>query len=319
LAAVARYVIRRVLLMIPTLFFIALIVFVLAHAAPGSPFEKNENRSLPQATIDRLNSIYGIDKPIHEQFVLYLNGLIHFDLGSSLVKDRTVADIIGSQFPVSAQLGIQASLLALAVSIPLGVLSALKQNTAVDYASLFFATIGRTIPSFVLAIFAIYLFGVTFKWLPFVGWGSGCGPLPSCDVKRMLLPTILLSLGETAFLTRITRASMLEAIRQDYVRTARSKGLREQVVIVGHVVKNAMIPVATVIGPATAGLVTGSFIIETIFNVPGLGREFVRSVTSRDYPLIMGVFMLYAALIVVANLTIDLVYGMLDPRIKLAK
>jgi ABC-type dipeptide/oligopeptide/nickel transport system permease component len=305
--------------MIPTLFFIALIVFTLAHLAPGSPFDKNENRPLPQATIDRLNSIYGIDKPLPEQFVMYLGNLARLDLGSSLVKDRTVADIISSQFPVSAQLGVQATLLALAVALPLGVVSALKQNTGVDYASLFFATVGRTVPSFVIAIFAIYLFGVTLKWLPFVGWGNGCGPLPSCDVKRMLLPTIILALGETALLTRITRASMLEAIRQDYVRTARSKGLREQVVIVTHTMKNAMIPVATVIGPATAGLITGSFLIETLFNVPGLGREFVLSINRRDYPLIMGVYMLYASLIVVANLTVDLVYGWLDPRIKLGR
>ena len=305
--------------MVPTLFFIALIIFMLAHVAPGSPFDKNENRPLPEATIARLNSLYGIDKPLPEQFLLYLGNLARFDLGSSLVKDRTVADIIGSEFPVSAQLGIQATLLALSISIPLGVISALKQNTIVDYGSLLFATVGRTIPSFVIGIFAIYIFGVTFKLVPFVGWGNGCGPLPSCDLKRMALPTIILALGEMAFLTRITRASMLEAIRQDYVRTARSKGLREQVVIVSHVVKNAMIPVATVIGPATAGLITGSFIIENLFNVPGLGRDFVLSVNRRDYPLIMGVYMLYASLIVIANLTIDLVYGWLDPRIKLGR
>ncbi len=305
--------------MIPTLFFVALITFVLAHAAPGSPFDKNENRPLPEATIKRLNSLYGIDKPIHEQFVIYLNDLVHLDLGSSLVKDRTVADIISSELPVSAQLGVQALLIALAVSIPLGIVSALKQNTGIDYASLLFATVGTTIPSFVIAIFTIYIFGVNLKWVPFVGWGDGCGPLASCDVRRMALPTIILSLGAMAFLTRITRASMLEAIRQDYVRTARSKGLREQVVIVGHVLKNAMIPVATIVGPATAGLITGSFIIETLFNVPGLGRDFVLSINRRDYPLIMGVYMLYATLIVIANLTVDIVYGWLDPRIKLAK
>ncbi len=315
----ARYVIRRVLLMIPTLFFTALIIFVLAHAAPGSPFDKNENRPLPQATIDRLNSIYGIDKPIYEQFVIYLGNAAHLEFGSSLVKDRRISDIISQEFPISAQLGIQATVLALAISLPLGVISALRQNTIVDYASLLFATVGRTIPSFVVAIFAIYIFGVTFRLLPFVGWGDGCGPLPSCDARRMLLPTIILALGEMAFLTRITRASMLEAVRQDYVRTARSKGLSEQVVIVAHTMKNAMIPVATVIGPATAGLITGSFIIETIFNVPGLGRDFVRSINGRDYPLIMAVYMLYASLIVFANLTIDLVYGLIDPRIKLAK
>jgi len=307
---VLRYVIRRLLLLIPTLFFVALITFSLAHAAPGSPFDKNENRPLPQATIERLNRLYGIDKPIHEQFVMYLGNLLRFDLGSSLVKDRTVAEIIGSEFPVSAQLGLQALLLALAVSLPLGVVSALKQNTAVDYASLLFATVGTTVPAFVIAIIAIYVFGVNLKLVPFVGWGTP---------KHMILPTVILSLGAMAFLTRITRASMLEAIRQDYVRTARSKGLSEQVVIVGHTLKNAMIPVATILGPATAGLITGSFIIEWLFNVPGMGREFILSINRRDYPLIMGVYMLYAFLIAVANLTVDLVYGLIDPRIKVAK
>ena len=305
-----RYVVRRLLLLIPTLFFVAMIVFVLAHAAPGSPFDKNPDRPLPQSTIDRLNRLYGVDRPIQEQFALYLGNALRFDFGSSLVKDRTVSEIIAQEFPVSAQLGIQALLLALAVSLPLGVISALRQNTGVDYASLLFATVGTTIPSFVIAIVAIYIFAVDLKLLPIVGWGTP---------KHMILPTIILSLGAMAFLTRITRASMLEAIRQDYVRTARSKGLSEQVVIVSHTLKNALIPVATIVGPATAGLITGSFFIEYIFNVPGMGRDFVRSINARDYPLIMGVYLLYAFLIAVANLTVDIVYGFLDPRIKMAK
>jgi len=305
-----KYTIQRLLLLIPTLFFVALIVFVLARAAPGSPFDRNENRPLPQSTIDRLNAAYGIDRPIHEQFVLFLGNAVRFDFGSSLVRDRPVGDIVGQGFPVSAQLGIQALLLSLAIALPLGVISALRQNSAIDYGSLFFATIGTTIPSFVLAIFAIYILAVNFHLLPIVGWGTP---------KHMIMPTVILALGGAAFLTRITRASMLEAIRQDYVRTARSKGLREQVVIVGHVMKNAMIPVATLVGPATAGLITGSFIIETIFSVPGIGREFIKSIVQRDYPVIMGVYLLYAFLIAVANLTVDLVYGMLDPRIKVAR
>ncbi|MEK7860898.1 MAG: ABC transporter permease, partial [Chloroflexota bacterium] len=301
---------RRLLLLIPTLFFVALITFSLAHAAPGSPFDKNENRPLPQSTIDRLNRAYGIDKPIHEQFVLFLGNAIRFDFGSSLVRDRTVAEIVGQQFPVSAQLGLQALFLALAVALPLGVISALRQNSPVDYGSMLFATIGTTIPPFVIAIFAMYIFAVNLGLVPIVGWGTP---------KHMILPTVILSLGAMAYLTRITRASMLEAIRQDYVRTARGKGLSEQVVIVGHTMKNAMIPVATIIGPATAGLITGSFIIEWLFNVPGIGREFVLSINRRDYPVIMGVYLLYAFLIVVANLTVDLVYGVLDPRIKVGK
>jgi oligopeptide transport system permease protein len=307
---VLKYTIRRLLLMIPTLFFVALITFALAKAAPGSPFDKNPDKPARQATIDRWNVYYGLDKPVHEQFILYITNVLKFDFGISVVRQRPVSDIIGSGFPVTAQLGIQALLLALAVALPLGVISALRQNTMVDYGSLFFATVGTTIPSFVMAIFFIYIFALGLHLFPITGWGTP---------QHMVMPTVILALGAAAFLARITRASMLEAIRQDYVRTARSKGLREQVVIVGHVLKNAMIPVATVVGPAAAGLITGSFIIETFFSVPGIGREYVRSILALDYPVIMATTLLYAFFIIVANLSVDLVYGMLDPRIKVAK
>lgn len=305
-----QYTIRRLLLMIPTLFFVALLTFSLAKMAPGSPFDRNPDRPPSAATLERLNRYYGLDRPIHEQFVLWLTNVAKFDLGQSIVSQRPVADIIGRGFPITAQLGLQALILALAVSLPLGVVSALRQNTAVDYVSLFFATIGTTIPSFVIALFFIYAFGVWLRWLPFVGWGTP---------QHMIMPTIILALGAAAFLTRITRASMLEAIRQDYVRTARSKGLAEQVVIVGHVLKNAMIPVATVVGPAAAGLITGSFIIESLFSIPGIGREYIRAIVANDYPLIMATTLLYAFFIVVANLSVDLVYGVLDPRIKVGR
>ena len=296
--------------MIPTLFFVALITFGLAKAAPGSPFDRNPDKPPKQETIDRLNKYYGLDRPVHEQFALWLTNVAKLDFGISIVRQRPVSDILAQGFPITAQLGIQALLLALAISLPLGVISALKQNTMVDYGSLFFATIGTTIPSFVLALFFIYTFAVWLRLLPIIGWGTP---------QHMLMPTVILSLGSAAFLTRITRASMLEAIRQDYVRTARSKGLREQVVIVGHVLKNALIPVATVVGPAAAGLITGSFIIETLFSVPGIGREYIRSILALDYPIIMATTLLYAFFIVVANLSVDLVYGMLDPRIKVGK
>lgn len=307
-----KYTIRRLLLLIPTMFFVAVIVFFLAHAAPGSPFDAKAvgDKNLPVATRLRLEHLYGIDKPVGEQFILYLGNIARFDFGTSFQRDRPVSDIIGQGFPVSAQLGIQALLVALALSLPLGVVSALKQNSLVDYGSLFVATIGTTIPSFVIGIFAIYIFGVSFHLLPFVGWST-----PS----HWILPTIILALGPMAFLTRITRASMLEAIRQDYVRTARAKGLREQVVIVAHVMKNAMIPVATIVGPATAGLITGSIIIEGLFSIPGMGRLFLQSILARDYPLIMGTYLLYAFLIALANLSVDLVYGILDPRIKVGR
>ena len=306
-----KYTIRRLLLLIPTMFFVAVIVFFLAHAAPGSPFDAKSSgdRSLPLATIERLERLYGVNKPVHEQFILYLSNVARFDFGNSFRGGRPVAEIIGDGFPVSAQLGIQALFLAIALSLPLGVVSALKQNSMVDYTSLFFATIGTTIPSFVIAIFAIYFFGVTFHLLPFVGWATP---------QHWVMPTVILAMGPMAFLTRLTRASMLEAIRQDYVRTARAKGLREQVVVVTHVMKNAMIPVATYVGPATAGLITGSIIIEGIFSIPGIGRLFLQSILGRDYPLIMGTYLLYAFLICLANLSVDLVYGLLDPRIKVS-
>ena len=305
-----NYTVRRLLLIIPTMFFVALITFGLSRAAPGSPFDRNENRPLSQQSIDRLNRLYNIDKPIPEQFALYLWNAVRLDFGSSLVRDRAVVEIIGQGLPNTAQLGIQALLLSLAISLPLGVVSALKQNSAVDYASLFFATVGYTIPSFVIGIVLIFIFAVNLRLLPIVGWG---------DLRHMILPTVILALGPAAVLTRITRASMLEAIRQDYVRTARSKGLREQVVVVGHVMKNAMIPVATIVGPVTAGLITGSFIVERLFSVPGIGRLYLISIEQRDYPVIMATTLLYAFLIMVANITVDIVYGVLDPRIKLAK
>jgi ABC-type dipeptide/oligopeptide/nickel transport system permease component len=306
---VLRYVIRRLLLIIPTMFFVAVITFTLAHAAPGSPFDRNADRPMSQETIDRISRYYGVDRPVPEQFVLYIGNLLRGDLGTSFTRQRPVADIIGQGIGTTAQLGIQALLLALAFSIPLGIVSALKQNTPLDYFSLLVATIGTTIPGFVTAIFLIYLFGVTFHLLPFVGWGSW---------QHMVMPTFVLALGPGAFLTRITRASMLEAIRQDYVRTARSKGLREQAVIVGHALKNALIPVATIVGPATAGLITGSFIIESLFSVPGIGRFYVLAINQRDYPMIMSTTLLYAFIIMVANLTVDIVYGALDPRIKVS-
>ena len=305
-----KYTIRRLLLVIPTLFFVALITFALAKAAPGSPFDRNPDKPPKQEVIDRWNRFYGLDKPVHEQFIMYVINVAKLDFGLSVVRQRPVVDIIGQGFPVTAQLGIQALLLALAVALPLGVISALKQNTAIDYISLFFATVGTTIPSFVMAIFFIYFFALNLKLLPITGWGTP---------QHMVMPTVILAMGASAFLARITRASMLEAIRQDYVRTARSKGLREQVVVVSHVLKNALIPVATVVGPAAAGLITGSFIIETFFSVPGMGREYVRSILALDYPVIMGTTLLYAFFIIIANLSVDLVYGMLDPRIKVAK
>ncbi len=308
-----KYTVRRLLLIIPTLFAVLVITFALAHAAPGSPWDGDEARARPQQIIDNLNKKYGTDQPLPTQFVTYLWSAVRGDFGVSFTfKDRQVSEIIAEAWPKSAQLGIQAILLAVAISVPLGVISALKQNTLVDYGSLLFATLGYSIPSFVLSLFFIYIFAVNLGLLPVTGWGGG-------NPRNLVMPTVLLAIGASAFLTRITRTSMLEVIRQDYVRTARAKGLGEQVVVRVHILRNALIPVATVLGPATAGIITGTFFIEQIFNIPGLGRYFVNSILARDYPLILGVYLLYALVISVANLTVDLVYGVLDPRIKVAR
>lgn len=305
--------------MIPTLFFVALVTFVLAQAAPGSPFERNPDRPLPPSVVESLTRVYGLDRPVHEQFALYLWNAMRFDFGESIVRHRPVAAIIGDGLPRTAQLGVQSLVLALVVAVPLGIISALRQNSIIDYGSVLLATIGTTIPSFVIGIFLIYLFGVNLKWLPFVGWGEPCGVLPSCDVKRVILPTVILAFAPAAFLTRITRASVLEAVRQDYIRTARSKGLRESAVILGHALRNALIPVVTIIGPVTAGLLVGSFFIEFIFSIPGSGREYIRAINARDYPVIMGTTLLYAFFIAVANLFVDIAYGLVDPRIKVSR
>jgi oligopeptide transport system permease protein len=316
---VVQYAIQRVLLLIPTLLLVALITFVLALSAPGSPFDRNPDKPLSETDMARLNALYGLDKPLHEQFAIYVANAARLDFGQSIVKHRPVVEIIGDGLPKTVQLGVQALLVALLIALPLGIISALHQNSPLDYASLLVATIGTTIPSFVIGILLIYVFGVTLRWVHFIGWGESCGPFPSCDVRLMFLPTVILALAPAAYLMRITRASMLEAIRQDFVRTARAKGLRENTVIVRHALRNALIPVVTIVGPATAGLIVGSFFIEYIFSIPGAGREYLRSINSRDYPVIMATTLLYAFFIAGANLLVDLAYGLVDPRIKVGR
>lgn len=309
----AQYLVRRVLLMIPTLFFVALITFALAHATPGGPWDRNADRQLSDQVVANLDRYFGLDRPLHEQFLRYVANAARLDFGSSIQSNRPVRDIIGEGLPVTVQLGLQALLLALVVAVPLGVVSALHRNSLADYAGVLISTVGTTIPNFVLAVLLISLFGVTLRVLPFVGWGDGL------DVRRMILPTALLALPAVAYFTRMTRAGVLDAIGQEYVRTARAKGLGERVVVLRHVLKNALIPVATVVGPSAAGLMAGSFVIEYIFSIPGIGRLYVRSIEARDYPVIMGTTLLYAFLVVVANLTVDLAYGALDPRVKLGQ
>jgi ABC-type dipeptide/oligopeptide/nickel transport system permease component len=239
-------------------------------------------------------------------------------------RSRTVNDIFKQQLPISAQLGLMALLLALLIGVPLGILAALRQNTFFDYVGMSVAIFGVSVPVIVLGPLLVWIFGVTLKWLPPTGWGAKppyvLGFFPSQIgpdfFKYAIMPAVGLGLGSSAIIARLTRASLLQTVREDYIRTARAKGLAERVVIVRHALKNSLIPVATILGPMFAGLVTGTFVTETIFGIPGMGRYFVTSITNRDYPVIMGTILLYAMFLVVANLLVDIVYAFLDPRIR---
>jgi oligopeptide transport system permease protein len=302
-----RYLIRRLLWMVPVLFFVALVTFSLMHAVPGGPFER-ENRSLPPATIENLRRRYGLDQPLPEQFLRFLGNALRGDLGVSYqYQDRPVTQVLLQGLPRTATLGLIALAIALCVGIPLGTLAALRQNSWVDYLSLFLATLGASVPNFVVAIVLVIVFSVWLHQLPTGGWGTP---------KHLIMPALALAFGPTAYIARMTRASMLDAIRQDYVRTARAKGLHERTVISRHTLPNALIPVLTVVGPITANLLLGSFIIESIFSIPGIGREYVQSIGARDYGMIMGTTLFYAVVIAVANLIVDLLYGVVDPRIR---
>ena len=305
----ARFVLTRILSMIPVLWLVATVTFFLMHAAPGSPWDAKVSggRRLDPALAASFNRRYGLDKPLVQQYLIYLGNAVQLDFGDSYTKRGTsVVNIIMRGFPYSARIGILALLMSLAIGIPIGIIAALKQNTLIDYGSLVLATIGYALPDFVIAIFLLVIFAVQLDWVPvlFTDWRS------------YILPSAALGMGGAAFIARLTRSSILELIGQDHVRTARAKGLRHRAVILRHVVRNAMLPVITILGPALAGLITGTIIIERVFGVPGMGYLFIDSITTRDYPVIMATTLFYAAIIVLANLAVDIAYGFADPRVK---
>jgi oligopeptide transport system permease protein len=301
-----RFVVRRVLWLLLVLLIISMVTFLLMHLVPGGPWAKG--KPLPPAVIAAINAKYGLNKPLYVQYAKYLWGILHGDLGISYsYQDRSVTQIIMQSFPKSAILGGIAFILALIVGISLGMAAALRQNTWVDYVCVMFSTIFASVPGFVLGILLVIVFSVILHLLPSGGWGT-----PS----DLVLPVIALAALPAAYIARITRASTLETMRQDYVRTARSKGLLERVVLIRHILRNALIPVVTISGPEFANLVAGSFIVETIFSIPGIGRLFVSSVFARDYGLIMGTTLFYAFLISIANLVVDILYAVIDPRIR---
>jgi oligopeptide transport system permease protein len=307
---VYRYVIRRLLQLIPTLLGVAAITFIVMKATPGGPFDSAGlgKRASPQV-VATLNAKYGLNKPLPVQFVRYIGHALKGDFGVSvqLQQDTPVGTIIKQGLGKTVILGLLALVVILAVAIPLGVIAALRQNRMADYVSLLIATGGASIPNFVLAILLVILFSVKLHMIPTQGWGTP---------KQAILPVITLAFTPMAFLTRITRSSMLDALNQEYVQTARAKGLHEQTVVIRHMLRNALIPVATVAGPLTAGLLTGSFIIENVFSIPGIGRLYLESIQQRDYPVIMATTLIYAVILMLANLLVDLLYGVIDPRVR---
>ena len=303
------YIARRVLWAIPSLLVVYTLTFVLIHATPGGPWDQSE-KPLPANIIANLNQQYHIDDPLWKQYVSYVWNALHGDLGPSYRSmDRDVSTIIRESLPVSLQLGLAAMLLALLISVPLGVIAAVKQNTWIDFAASFAAVIGLATPPFVRVALLIVLFSLTLRWLPTGGWGGLLN-------ARSIIPVVALGVGPGAVLSRYVRSSLLEVIRMDYTRTARAKGLHVIDIVVRHALRNALIPVTTVTGVTLVNLIVGSFFVEQLYDVPGIGRQFVGAVSGRDYPLIMGTVLLFAVLITAMNLAIDVGYAFLDPRIR---
>ncbi len=299
------YVIKRVATMVATLFAVVLLTFMLMHAIPGGPF--TAERKLPEAVERALIQKYSLDAPLHEQFFDYLKGLLTLDLGPSFkYEGRTVNEFIREGFPLSSRLGLLSIAFTLLAALPLGCLSAIKNGKWQDILVMFIATLGITIPSFVVAL--MYVFSFRLGWLPVFGVSSP---------KGYVLPVLALSGYSLAFIARLMRSSLLEVMGQDYIRTARAKGLSETAVIVKHAMRNALIPVVTILGPTMASLLTGSFVIEKIFALPGMGVHFVTSIANRDYTAIMGITVFYATILVAMVFIVDIFYVMIDPRIRL--
>ena len=305
-----KFVVRRVLWTIPIILFVIFMTFLMMRAIKGSPFRRSE-RAVPPAVLANLNRKFGLDKPWYTQYVKYVKDVATLDLGPSLVlRNQDVNGIVKEHFPVSAELGGFAMLLAIIVGVPLGILSALRANSVVDYLLMLFANLGFAVPSFLVATLFIYFFAAKWGFFPTNGWDT-----PSSKV----LPIVALSLGPLTYFARIVRGQMLETLQQDYVRTAKAKGLRWRRVVLVHVLRNSLIPAVTAAAPLLGYLVTGSFIIENIFSIPGIGRYYVTSVSGRDYSTVMGITVLLSILIIVANLIVDILYGYLDPRTREAR
>ncbi|KIL38948.1 peptide ABC transporter permease [Gordoniibacillus kamchatkensis] len=305
-----RYIVRRFVSMIVTLWLIITITFFLMHAVPGSPFEKDGKGANPTA-VQNLMAFYHLDKPLLTQYGLYLKALLSLDLGPSIGHfPDTVNSMIDRGFPVSFQLGMVSIAFAVISGIALGTIAALRHNRLIDYAAMVFAVIGIAVPNFIVATLLIKYVAVDWKLLPVATWGSW---------KHVILPALALSTGPLALIARMTRANMLEVLTADYIETARAKGLSPATIVIKHALRNAILPVVTLLGALVANVLTGSFVIEKIFAIPGMGKYFVDGINNRDYSLIMGTTVFYSALLVFMMFVVDIAYGLIDPRIKLHK
>ena len=306
-----KYILKRLLAGILTIIVLITIAFFLMHAMPGSPFSQEEQKKLTEEGLARLNAKYGLDKPVWEQYVTYWKGLLKFDFGTSFKRpDTTVNEILFNHFPTSAKVGGIAVLISLAIGIPLGIAAALHRGKFIDWFCMAFATVGISAPVFVISVLLMYLLCGVFPIFPNFGLNSW---------KHYILPVACLSFNPIAYIVRQIRSSMLEAMEQDYIRTARAKGVRELKVVVKHALKNAIMPVITYLGPLVASLLTGSFIVERLFSIAGIGRYFVQSVSDRDYTMIMGITIFFGVFVVICNLIVDILLAIIDPRVKLSK
>ena len=301
-----NYAFKRILTIIPTLFAIITLTFFLMRISPGGPFD--EERPLAPAVLENIQASYGLNKPLIEQYFIYISNLLQGDMGPSFVyRDKRVHEVLAEGLPISITLGGTALLLALIIGVFLGSIAALNQNKKTDVFIVTFATFGITTPNYVIAPILTLIFALTFSILPATGWGS-----PS----QMVLPVISLALPQIAIVTRLMRGSMLEALKSDHIRTARAYGLPMTHVVGKHAMRSALLPVLSYLGPAAAALMTGSIVIEQIFNLPGIGRYFVTSALNRDYTMVMGTVIIVATLVLVFNLIVDLLYTVLDPRVR---
>ena len=315
----AAYIFRRLIWLLPALLFISLITFGLMHAVEGGPFSPTDRALSPEVEAN-LQRKYGFDKPLPEQYLTYMRNLVTGDLGTSVAMEpgRPVRDMLSTGLRATALLGFITLVVAMLAGVSLGVVSALHRNGVVDYLATLLSTTGAAVPGFVLGIFFVYVFAVTLDWLPTGGWSLRQGLVPGWVPRPeyMVLPVLTLMALPAAYLARITRASLLDVLRQDYMRTAKAKGLGASTVLWRHAMRNAAVPIVSVLGPLAAVLVTGSFIVESVFSIPGVGRMFVRAVAYRDYNVIMGMTLFYAAAVVLINLAVDVAYAFVDPRVR---